>query len=76
MGEFTHVVNGTLTIERGEFRKLVHEFDLIVLGDVPGKFFTGEQQLVIKDNARHSDRTASCCGTESNAPAGENRQAR
>jgi hypothetical protein len=47
--EFTKQLNGTLNIDREEFRKLVNDFDLLILGDVPGKFFSGEHQQVIKE---------------------------
>ncbi|MCE9563634.1 MAG: hypothetical protein K8U57_16460 [Planctomycetes bacterium] len=49
MIEFSREVNGVLNIERAEFRKLLFDFDLIVLGDIPGKFFTKDQQEVIKE---------------------------
>ncbi|VTR99660.1 Uncharacterized protein OS=Chthoniobacter flavus Ellin428 GN=CfE428DRAFT_2683 PE=4 SV=1: VWA_2: DUF1355 [Gemmata massiliana] len=47
--EFTRQLNGTLSLEREEFRKLINEYDLLILGDVPGKFFSREQQQVIKE---------------------------
>ena len=47
--EFTRQLNGTLALDREEFRKLVNEYDLLILGDVPGKFFSTEQQQVIKE---------------------------
>lgn len=47
--EFTRQLNGTLSLEREEFRKLVNEFDLLILGDIPGAFFSREQQQVIKE---------------------------
>ncbi|MBP3957214.1 hypothetical protein J8F10_18285 [Gemmata sp. G18] len=47
--EFTRQLNGTLSLEREEFRKLVNEYDLLILGDVPGKFFSREHQQVIKE---------------------------
>lgn len=49
MVDFTRELNGTLNIEKEEFRKILFDFDLLVLGDVPGKFFTREQQEVIKE---------------------------
>jgi hypothetical protein len=49
MIEFSREVGGVLNIERPEFRKLLFEFDLLILGDVPGKFFTREHQEVIKE---------------------------
>jgi hypothetical protein len=33
---------------RDDFRKELFEYDLLILGDVPGKFFNAEQQEVIK----------------------------
>lgn len=47
--EFTRQLNGTLTLDTEEFRKLINKFDLLILGDIPGKFFTTEQQQVVKD---------------------------
>lgn len=47
--EFTRQLNGTLALERDEFRKVINQFDLLIIGDVPGKFFTPEQQQVIKE---------------------------
>jgi hypothetical protein len=47
--EFSREVNGVLNMDRKEFRQLLFEFDLLILGDVPGRFFTREQQEVIKE---------------------------
>jgi hypothetical protein len=47
--EFTRQLNGTLALDREEFRKLINDFDLLILGDVPAKFFSTEHQQVIKD---------------------------
>lgn len=47
--EFTRQLNGTLSLDREEFRKLLYGFDLLILGDVPAKFFSLEHQQVIKD---------------------------
>ena len=47
--EFTRQLNGALALDREEFRKLLNEYDLLVLGDVPAKFFSTEHQQVIKD---------------------------
>lgn len=47
--EFTRQLNGTLSLDREEFRKLINDFDLLILGDVPAKFFTLDHQQVIKD---------------------------
>ncbi|MCS6865757.1 MAG: hypothetical protein RMJ56_14765 [Gemmataceae bacterium] len=47
--EFTKQLGGTLSLDRNEFRKILYEFDLLILGDVPGKFFTPEQQQIIKE---------------------------
>ncbi len=49
MIDFSREVNGVLTLDREEFRKLLFEFDLLILGDVPGKFFTKDHQEVIKE---------------------------
>ena len=49
MVEFSREVNGVLNIDAKEFRQLLFEYDLLVLGDVPEKFFTREQQEVIKE---------------------------
>lgn len=47
--EFTRQLNGTLSIDRDEFRKLINEFDLLILGDIPGPFFSADQQQVINE---------------------------
>ena len=47
--EFTRQLNGTLALEREEFRKLLNDFDLLILGDIPAKFFSREHQGVIKE---------------------------
>lgn len=47
--EFTRQLNGTLNLDREEFRKLINDFDLLILGDIPGTFFSTDQQQVIKD---------------------------
>ena len=49
LAEFTRQLNGTLALEREEFRKLINGFDLLIFGDVPGAFFSPEQQQVIKE---------------------------
>lgn len=49
LSEFTKQLSGTLTLDRDEFRKLLYDFDLLILGDVPGKFFTPEHQQIIKE---------------------------
>ncbi len=49
MVDFSREVNGTLNMDREEFRKILFDFDLLVLGAVPGKFFTRDQQEVIKE---------------------------
>src|SRR5438067_8722449 len=49
LAEFTRQLNGVLALEREEFRKLLNEYDLLILGDVPAKFFSAEQQQVIKE---------------------------
>jgi len=48
LAEFSHELNGTLNMDQNEFRKILFEFDLIILGDVPKRFFSREQQQVIK----------------------------
>jgi hypothetical protein len=47
--EFTRQLNGSLNLDREEFRKVLNDFDLLILGDVPGKFFTTEHQQIIKE---------------------------
>jgi hypothetical protein len=49
MVEFSRELNGTLNLEREEFRKLLFDFDLLILGAVPGKYFSLEQQRVIRE---------------------------
>lgn len=49
LSEFAHELNGTLNMDRDEFRKLLFAFDLLILGDVPAKFFSRPQQEVIKE---------------------------
>lgn len=46
---FTRQLNGTLALEREEFRKLINDYDLLVIGDIPAKFFSREHSQVIKD---------------------------
>jgi hypothetical protein len=47
--EFTRQLNGTLALEREEFRKLINDYDLLILGDIPARFFSTEHQQVVKD---------------------------
>jgi hypothetical protein len=47
MIDFSREVNGVLNLDREEFYKILFDFDLLILGDVPGKFFTDEHQDVI-----------------------------
>jgi hypothetical protein len=47
--DFSRELNGTLNLDRDEFRKILFDFDLVVLGDVPGKYFSREQQEIIRD---------------------------
>ena len=47
--EFARELNGTLNIDRDEFRKLLFGYDLLILGDVPKRFFSREQQQIIKE---------------------------
>ncbi len=49
MIEFSRELNGTLNLEREEFRKTIFEFDLLILGAIPAKFFTLEQQQIIRE---------------------------
>ncbi|MDY3554619.1 hypothetical protein R5W24_003745 [Gemmata sp. JC717] len=49
LAEFTQQVNGTLALEREPFRKLINAYDLLIIGDIPGAFFTPDQQQVIKE---------------------------
>jgi hypothetical protein len=49
MVEFSREVNGVLNMDAKEFRQTLFEFDLLILGDVPDRFFTREQQEVIKE---------------------------
>jgi hypothetical protein len=49
MVDFSRELNGTLNMSREEFRKTLFDFDLLILGDVPGKYFSDEQQEVIKE---------------------------
>ncbi|MBA4188183.1 MAG: hypothetical protein C0467_09215 [Planctomycetaceae bacterium] len=68
MIEFSREVNGVLNIERPEFRKILFDFDLLVLGDVPGKFFTKDQQEVIKEFVKEGGGLINIAGRW-NAPA-------
>ncbi|VTT97682.1 Uncharacterized protein OS=Chthoniobacter flavus Ellin428 GN=CfE428DRAFT_2683 PE=4 SV=1: VWA_2: DUF1355 [Gemmataceae bacterium] len=68
MIEFSREVNGTLNIDRPEFRKILFDFDLVVLGDVPGKFFTKDQQEVIKEFVKEGGGLIHVAGRW-NAPA-------
>ena len=47
--EFTRQLNGVLALDRDEFRKLLNEFDLLILGDIAARFFSTDHQQVIKD---------------------------
>lgn len=49
LAELAHELNGTLNMDRDEFRKLLFAFDLLILGDVPAKYFSRDQQEVIKE---------------------------
>jgi hypothetical protein len=49
MIEFSRELNGTLNMEREEFRKTIFDFDLLILGAIPGKYFNLEQQQIIRD---------------------------
>jgi hypothetical protein len=48
MVEFSNELDGVLQIKKEEFRKLLFDFDLLILGDVPGKFFTDEHKVAIE----------------------------
>ncbi|MBY0460918.1 MAG: hypothetical protein K2V38_26660, partial [Gemmataceae bacterium] len=67
--EFTRQLNGSLAIDKDEFRKLINEFDLLILGDVPGTFFTPDQQQIIKDFVAEGGGMIHIAG-KWNAPAG------
>jgi hypothetical protein len=47
--EFARELNETLSLSRDEFRKILFDFDVVILGDVPKRFFSREQQQVIKE---------------------------
>ncbi len=49
LAEFSRELNGTLNLDRDEFRKILFHFDLVILGDVPGKYFSYEQQQSLKE---------------------------
>jgi len=49
MVDFSREIDGTLNMDKDEFRKTLFAFDLLVLGDVPGKYFNTEQQKIIKE---------------------------
>jgi hypothetical protein len=49
MIEFSRELNGTLNMERDEFRKIIYDFDLLILGAIPGKYFSTEQQQIIRE---------------------------
>jgi hypothetical protein len=46
--ELTREINGTLSLDADEFRTLLFDFDLLILGDVPRNFFTRQQAELIK----------------------------
>jgi len=46
--ELTREINGTLSLDRDEFRALLFDYDLLILGDVPRQFFTRQQAELIK----------------------------
>jgi hypothetical protein len=47
--ELARELNGTLSLDRDEFRKLLFEYDLLVLGDVPKRYFSREQQQTVRE---------------------------
>ena len=47
--EFARELNGTLSLGRDEFRKILFEYDVLILGDIPAQFFSREQQQIIKE---------------------------
>ncbi|MBA4062487.1 MAG: hypothetical protein C0501_02045 [Isosphaera sp.] len=49
MVDFSKEVDGVLNMDKDEFRKTLFDFDLLILGDVPGKYFTRPHQEVIKE---------------------------
>ncbi len=48
MVEFSNELDGVLQVKKDEFRNLLFDFDLLVLGDVPSKFFTDEHKSAIE----------------------------
>ena len=67
--EFTRQLNGTVSLDREEFRKLLYEYDLLILGDIPGQFFSAEQQQIIKDFVAEGGGMIHIAG-KCNAPRG------
>ncbi len=47
--ELTREINGTLALERDEFRSLLFDYDLLILGDVPKRFFSREHWEVVRE---------------------------
>jgi len=68
MIDFSREVDGTLNLDRAEFRKTLFDFDILVLGDVPGKFFTKDQQEVIREFVKEGGGLINIAGRW-NAPA-------
>lgn len=66
---FSRELNGVLAMERDEFRKVLFDFDVLVLGDVPAKFFTKEHQELIKEFVTEGGGLIHIAGRW-NAPAG------
>ena len=54
---------------RDEFRKELFDYDLLILGDVPGGFWTAEQQEVVKDFVAEGGGLIHIAG-RNHAPAG------
>ena len=73
---FTNQLDGTLRLNRVDakedakkFRALLGEYNLLILGDVPGKFFNTDYQQVIKDFVTEGGGLIHIAGRW-NAPAG------
>jgi hypothetical protein len=60
---------GEFAIGQDDFRKQLFEYDLLILGDVPEKFWTPEQQGVIKDFVAEGGGMIHIAG-RNHAPAG------
>ncbi|MCS7020534.1 MAG: hypothetical protein NZU63_01750 [Gemmataceae bacterium] len=47
--ELSRELNGTLSLDPDEFRQLLFDFDLLILGDVPKHFFTRQHAQLIQE---------------------------